>query len=41
MGGLRDSLVNGLRLRRESACLAEGDLDRRSKRDALRGSGSV
>ena len=31
----------GLRLRLDSACFAEGDLDRRSKREVLLGSGSV
>ena len=39
--GLRESLLNGLRLRLVSACRDEGDLERLSNRDGLRGSGSV
>ena len=39
--GLLLSLPSGLRLRRDSWCREEGDLERLSNRDALRGSGSV
>jgi hypothetical protein len=35
------SFVSGLRLLRDSECLVEGDRERRSKREGLRGSGSV
>jgi len=39
--GLWDPLASGLRLLLDSVCLEDGDRDRRSNLEALRGSGSV